>query len=205
MPIVRGDNDTYLITVFKDDGTTPLDLSLAVDEVTTDRPAILQYMVKRKPSVDLNPAALLAKYSYYSDELDILDQSLTANLGKATLYIDKPDTKDEKIDCYTYEVQVSRQDFLRTSLGTASNASSTNLVVGTGTDFLEAKEGDILHWTSGANIGKASIIESITDDANLVTERVWVGASSGDTFEIRRAQTRTRLQGVFNLLQEVNR
>ena len=201
--LTQGEGDDRRITVTDADGA-PIRLDQAVDD-SAGYYAVVRFAVKLKPKTTPNADALIFKASYYDDEIEILDQ--TTNPGECILKIDEPDTADAKPGCYTYEVFITRQDALRTGAqaGTVALAAGSTDVVGAGTGFTNAKPGDVIQITSGPNNGQESRIESITDDNNIVTERVWSVADASATYEIRRGQGRTGALGQFILEQDVVR
>lgn len=208
----QGESLTRTITVTVPDPTSvttpparlPVDLSIALDG-TADRPAIVRAACKLDLD-DTNESGLFFKTSYSAEEINFLDQvTLT---GQALLYVDEADTdRGEPSDCYILTVRVTRQDFLRTAANTGTIDALTDgsgSVVGTGTAFTSAKQGDVLTITSGVNNGVASRIESITDDSNIVTEKTnWQDdAGPGITFEIRRADNQVGLRQKVTLVKE---
>lgn len=202
----RGDSDDILVTITDDAAPTPntIDLSVATDG-TVGRPAIVRFAVKRDPSKETNLKAALFKTSYVAADIEILAQGVPATRGQCRIKIDKPDTSDEKAGEYQHDIEVTRQDVLRTGsyVGTAALTTVDGNIVGTATAFLKAKVGDVVQITSGPNLGRVSLITAIVSDTAMTTERVWEDADAAATFEIRRGKSKTAAYGKFTLAQDV--
>ena len=161
--------------------------------------------MKKDPSKEANAKAAVLKLSYDASQIEILPQAVPATKGQCKVKLDKPDTSDNKAGDYSWDLEVTRQDVLRTgaSVGTAALVADSGAVVGTGTAFTKAKVGDVVQVTSGPNAGRVSLITAITSATALTTERLWEDADPTATFEIRRGKSKTAARGKFTLVQDV--
>jgi hypothetical protein len=198
--LIRGDSDDFLVTV-TDDAVPPvaIDLSKAVDG-TVGRRAIVRFAVKTDPDTQSNQEALVFKSSHLDDQLPFLTQA-GATMGQCRVLIDKPDTEGaDTTASYTWDLEVSRQDSLRSgaSGGTYQVAPGTGAVLGTGTAFTKAKVGDIFQPLGALNT-RPSIIDKIVDDTHMTVDFTTWQAESGQALEIRRGKHKTAARGPFTL------
>lgn len=208
LSLIKGDSDEYLVTITEGvgSGATPVNLDQAVDG-TDNRKAILRFSVKLTPSREENEDALIYKESYYPDQIKVLDQTLTSTRGKVEILIDKPDTLEGRIsDSYSWDLEVSLQDVERSNVsgvGTATAELGSNIIVGSSTQFSQAKLFDIINLLDVDNLNKPALITRIISDTELeVSRNDWVDVSGG-SFEVRRGRHRTAAAGSFALKQDV--
>lgn len=195
--MVQGDSEELLLTM-TDDADTPanLNLSVAVDG-TASRPAVVRFAVKKDPAADANEDALIFKTSYDDEEID----TALAQPHQATLYIDSPDTAGIEAGTYRWDLEVTRQDFVRTSAGTISVSAGSTTVTGSGTSFLRANVGDVLQ-PLGTNT-KPVIVTAIASDTSLTVESPVFQTEAGLAFELRRGYHRTSARGPFVIVEGV--
>jgi hypothetical protein len=203
--LVRGDSDDILVTVKDTAQPTQnlINLGTATDG-TPSRPAVLRYAAKAAPSKDKNAAAAIFKASYRTDEIEVLPQT-GLTVGQCVVKIDKPDTSDNKAGVYAHDFEVVRQDVPRpgAGVGTAAIVASAVGVTGTGTAFTKAKAGDVLHPTSGPNLGAPRLISKVVSATALEVEVAWETSDAAATFEIRRGKAKTAFTGKLTLVQDV--
>lgn len=203
--LVRGDSDDYVVTVTDDAVPTPnsINLSQAVDG-TPSRNAIIRFAVKEFPDKQDNVDALVFKHSAYADQIPFLTQS-GATLGKCRVLVDKPDTEpgDPDVD-YRWDIEVTRQDALRTAAsgGTVALTAGSTTVVGTGTAFQNAKQGDVLQ-PLGTNLAVPAIIQEVVSATEVTVDHGNFQTEVGASFEIRRGKHKTAARGPFVLLSGV--
>lgn len=204
--MIRGDSDDILVTITDDASPTPntIDLSVATDG-TVNRPAVVRFAVKKDPTKEANAKAAVFKVSYDASQIEVLAQAVPATRGQCKVKIDKPDTADNKAGDYSWDLEVTRQDALRTgaSVGTLACVAGSKVVIGTATALRAAKVGDVVQITSGPNSGRVSIIEAIASDTLFTCERAWEDADASATFEVRRGKSKTAVRGKFTLVQDV--
>lgn len=203
LSMVNGDSQDYLVTV-TDDASTParINLSTAVDGTAT-RSAIVRFAIKSIPSTQLNSdSGVVFKSSYDSSQIAFLAQSGTT-VGQCRVLLDKPDTVSLDAGTYRWDLEVTRQDTLRTSASTGvlSVTAGTTLVQGTATAFTAAKVGDVLQ-PLGTNRAPVKIA-SITSATQLLVEYPIFSTETTVAFEIRRGKHRTAAYGPFTMLQSV--
>lgn len=201
LTLVRGDSDDFLVTVTDDAATpAPIDLSKAVDG-TVNRRAIVRFSVKTTPPDTVaNTDAVIFKSSSWDDQIPFLVQT-GATLGQCRVLIDKPDTETaDPTGSYVWDLEVSRQDSLRTGayVGTYAVTPGSGVVVGSGTAFLKAKVGDIFQPLGPGNT-RPVIIDKITDNTHMTVDYTTWSAESGQSFEVRRGKHRTAARGPFTL------
>lgn len=197
--MVRGDSVDLLMTLV-DDAAAALDLSKATDG-TAARPAILRASVKADPDNQKNSEAIVFKTSQVPSDITVLPQNVTNTKGKAKVFIDKPDTETtDTTQAYRWDLEVTRQDTVRTSAGTIT-LSPGGGVVGAGTSFTSAKRGDVLQPLGTNSI--PAIVVSVADDTHMVVDFAGYSAEAGAAFELRRGHSNTVLRGAFNLLSGV--
>lgn len=202
--LVRGDSDDLLVTVVDDAvPPVPVDLSKAVDG-TAARPAVIRFSVKSKPDQQTNEEALVFKTSHYPDQIPFLAQA-GATMGQCRVLIDKPDTEtgDPAVK-WKWDLEVSRQDALRSaaSVGTLAFTPGSDVVVGTATQFQNARQGDVLQPLGVLNLLPVMVIEVLSATQLRTSFSGWQ-AEAGVTFEIRRGKNRTAARGPFTLLSGV--
>ena len=193
--MVRGDSADMVLTM-TDVAGAAVDLTKAVDG-TVSRKAVVRLAVKSDPDRQENADAVLLKASHSSEQVAFLTQS-GATLGQCRVLLDKADTESaDPAASYRWDVEVSRQDYLRAGAqaGTVALSAGSTAVVGSGTAFLTAKVGDVLQPVGGANMEPA-LITSITDDEHVTVDHEdWTPETTA--FEVRRGQHRTVLRGPF--------
>jgi hypothetical protein len=203
LSLVVGDSADLTLTV--DDGATPaviMDLSQAMDG-TPNCPAIIRMAIKDAPAEEANTAALTYRTSFDPAQIEVLAQASTT-LGQMVIHLDKPDTEAaDPSTSYKWDVEVSRQGTIRTSVGTAAIPEGGGVVVGSGTAWTKARTGDILQLTSGANAGKVALVALVTDDTHLTVENPKLTADPSATFVLRRGVHRTVVRGACSLVQGV--
>lgn len=203
LELTQGDSEDYLITV-KDDAPTPapINLSQAVDG-TVDRPAIVRFAVKKDPASESNEEAIVFKSSYFPDQISFLPQS-GGTLGQCRALVDKPDTQDVEAGAYRWDIEVTRQDALRSGAqaGTISVSSGSVVVAGTGTAFDKAKPGDVLQPLGVLNTAPVKILKVVSPSSVEVEAPVFQ-TEAGISFEVRRGKHKTAGRGPFTLVQSV--
>lgn len=202
LSIVAGDSVDYVVTV-QDDARPPnkIDLSKAVDGAVS-RPAIIRFAVKEDPSVDSNEDALVFKTSYVASEIAPLAQS-GATLGQCNILIDKADTEDIEVGEYRWDIEVTRQDALRTSAGTVTCATGSKSVTGVGTNFLLAKVGDVFQPLGVLNTKPAIITKIVSATVLEIETSALLVTEAAVAFEIRRGRHKTAQRGPFEVLEGV--
>lgn len=204
--MVAGDAADIPLTILDDaDPPAPVDLSKAVDG-TVSRRAVVRMAVKDKPDVQENDEGLAYKVSHVDTEIEILDQSVEANLGKLVVRLDKPDTAAGiPTTAYRWDLEVTRQDAVReaASVGTAALVAGSALVEGTDTRFDLAKVGDVFQpTTEDGNATPAVVLEVISPTQLRTTFAGWSDEAAA-SFELRRGNSRTAFRGPFKLLQGI--
>lgn len=212
LSLILGDSEDFLVTVTDDATPTPnkIDLSKAVDG-TVARPAIVRFAVKEDPADETNAEALVFKTSYYDDEIQFLAQA-GATLGQCRLLLDKPDTEgaDPSANAdgtatsvaYRWDLEVTRQDVLRSgaSGGTVALVAGSIVVTGTGTTLQKAKVGDVLQPLGVLNT-KPVKITKVVSATSIEVEAAIFQNESGIAFEVRRGKHKTAAKGPFSLIQ----
>lgn len=200
LALVQGDSVDLVLTV-KDESAVLVNLTEATDG-TPGFPAIVRMAIKDSPSSESNASALAYRTSFRASQVEILLQG-GSTLGQVTVHLDKPDTEfADPTTEYQWDVEVSRQGASRTSAGTAS-VGAGGAVTGAGTAFLNARAGDIMQFSSGANLGKAALVLAIADDSHLSLENPTLAVDTGATFTIRRGVHRTVVRGACVFTQGV--
>lgn len=199
-----GDSEDFIVTV-TDDATTPnlIDLSKAVDG-TAARPAILRWAAKRTPADDANKDAIAFKTSYFEDQIQVLAQT-GPTLGQSRLLLDKPDTEDEEVGTFRWDLEVTRQDVVRpgSGSGTIAVVSGSVAVTGTATTFRKWKVGDVLQPLGGLNVAPVKITKIISDTSLEVEAAIFATEPVVPSYEVRRGKHKTARKGPFVLEQEV--
>lgn len=199
LSLVRGDSDDFLVTVTDDATPTPnpIDLSKAVDG-TANRRAVVRFAVKTDPDTQTNAQAAVFKTSHYDDQLPFLTQS-GATVGKCRILIDKGDTEDAEVAlAYRWDLEVSRQDSLRTgaSVGTFSVVAGSSTVTGLGTAFQNVRVGDIFQPLGPLNV-RPAIVDAVVSPTQITVDFDGWTAESGVAFEVRRGKHKTAARGPF--------
>lgn len=215
----KGDSDEILVSVTEPDpnSTTtppariPVRLDQAVDG-TADRRVVMRFAAKEDAD-DTNAAAAIYKDDSDPEDIVFLDQTTgappTGSEGQAVIYIDKQDTEDNDAGpvgepiAYPYDVEVTRQDFIRAGAqtGTISLVAGENTVMGVATTFSQARVGDVLQPLGGINDNRPAVIQEVIDDLNVrVSHSNWVNEPS-IAFEIRRGRSFTAARGNICLEQ----
>ena len=200
--LVRGDTDDFLVTVTDDATPTPnkINLSQAVDG-TASRNAVVRFAVKSKPEDQDNTEALCFKHSAFDDEIPFLVQA-GATLGQCRVLLDKPDTEEGDPDLeYRWDIEVTRQDILRTAAsgGTVSMVAGSAVITGVGTAFQNAKVGDVFQPLGVLNAGKPAIVQSVASATSMTVDHSNFQTEPGVTFEVRRGKHKTAARGPFVL------
>jgi hypothetical protein len=178
----------------------PINLNNAVDG-TVNRPAIIRFAVKKDPPSETNQEAVIFKSTYFTNQIEILPQS-GATLGQCRCLIDKIDSQDIDAGAYRWDLEVTRQDFVRTQSGQVSVVAGSKVVTGTSTSFLSAKVGDVLHLISLSNPLPVKI-SKIISNTQLEIEAALFQTQNNVTFEIRRGKHKTPTRGPFTIVQSV--
>lgn len=202
LSLVGGDSEDILITVTNDATPTPalIDLSAAVD-ATAGRKAIARFAVKRMPAFEGNDEALVFKRSYNPGEILFLAQS-GGTLGQLKIYVDKPDTDVVSAGTFRWDLEITRQDFLRTAAGTIDVEVDSDIVTGHGTSFSLAKVGDVLQPLGSSNTQPVKVLE-VVSNTSLRVEHAGFTTESGIAFELRRGKSKTVARGPFQVAQSV--
>jgi hypothetical protein len=205
MTMVRGDSLNLLVAVkdFSTDPEVAVDLSEATDG-TAARPAVVRFSVKERPDDDLNSEAIVYRTSYTPSGIEVLDQSIAANLGKFLVKVDKEDTEedgDPELQ-YRWDIEVSLQGELRTDAGTVTLVAGSKIVTGVGTAFLSTvRKGDIFQPLDVNDI--PAIVTKVVSDTVLWVEFTGWSDESGLDYEIRRGEHITVRRGPFTILSGV--
>jgi hypothetical protein len=199
LSLIRGDSDDFLVTVTDDATPTPnpIDLSKAVDG-TANRRAVVRFAVKTDPDAQTNAEATVFKASHYDDQLPFLAQS-GATMGQCRVLVDKGDTEAaDPSATYRWDIEVSRQDSLRTgaSVGTFAVTAGSKTITGTGTAFTKAKVGDIFQPLGVLNT-RPVIVDAVVSATQLTVDYDGWTTESGVAFEVRRGKHKTAARGPF--------
>ena len=198
LSIVRRSSKPFRVSIV-DEAGAPINI--------TD--AVFKFAVKRNHS-DSNQNALIFKATYDTEEVDI-DLPL---LGQLIVYLLPEDTYSKSAGSFYWDAELTRRDGLKSSAGSISVTSGSDIIVGTAIDFSAARVGNILvpAGSTAPNQKQVTILDvggsGLSTDpgiGNLLTDYTDWDTESGIPIQLYKGNSKTPvgLSGTFSIVSDI--